>query len=467
MEVYDIELAELSDIKTEGGVIGTLILHPEYIMHSEYLKPEHFFGVENGCIYWAISELYKDGVTNIDTFNIQQKVNSKQSIQRTLENFNMQNIKESLELYAATARNTVEEYIMLTQTVLSWAMRRDLYRFSNRISMDCFKKDKSIEDLSNGVYDELDNITQKYVFQESSHTFGQDVKQLYAEVVNRRNPDGTYGIPSKFPSVNEYFTFERGELVVIQARYKEGKSFWVLNEVVHKLKNGVPTLVVDTEMQERLYYERLIAHLTKLPISAIKSGRMEYKENGESKFRPLTQDENDLIDYWNDWLEHQPFVVVNEPNITNEKLYSLCKMWKYKMGLEFVAFDYIKSNETDASDNYNILGAKCDFLKNRIANELDLAVLTACQLNREGKVADSDKINRYASVAIKVGNKSEELKMVDGEDCGNYFAKIYVNRIGKRMPEDDQNAYIDLYFDGARATLEECKVQHTPSDPFE
>ena len=95
--------------------------------------------------------------------------------------------------------------------------------------------------------------------------------------------------------------------------------------------------------------------------------------------------------------------------MTNEKLYSICKMLKYKIGLTFVVFDYIKSNETSTGDNYNVLGAKCDFLQNRIAGELDLAVLSACQLNRMGEVADSIKINQYLSVGIKWGQKTQEM----------------------------------------------------------
>ena len=46
-----------------------------------------------------------------------------------------------------------------------------------------------------------------------------------------------------------------------------------MNEVVHKLKNGVPCLVIDTEMQTRLYVERLLAHLSKVDIERIKSGK--------------------------------------------------------------------------------------------------------------------------------------------------------------------------------------------------
>ena len=135
------------------------------------------------------------------------------------------------------------------------------------------------------------------------------------------------------------------------------------------------------------------------------------------------------------------------------------------MGLTFVVFDYIKSNETSTSDNYNILGAKCDFLKNKIAGELDLAVLSACQLNRMGEVADSDKINRYLSVGIKWDYKTQEMIANDGMSCGNTYAKIYVNRLGQQMQPDDENDYIDFIFSGETMTIVEAE-QHEKSNKF-
>ena len=135
------------------------------------------------------------------------------------------------------------------------------------------------------------------------------------------------------------------------------------------------------------------------------------------------------------------------------------------MGLTFVVFDYIKSNATSTSDNYNILGAKCDFLKNKIAGELDLSVLSACQLNRSGEVADSDKINRYLSVGIKWDYKSQEMIAKDGMQCGNTYAKIYVNRLGEQMQEDDEDEYIDFVFSGDTMTIVEAN-QHTKDNSF-
>ena len=41
------DIAELSDIQSESGIIGTLINHPEFIEHSDFLQPRYFFQMDN------------------------------------------------------------------------------------------------------------------------------------------------------------------------------------------------------------------------------------------------------------------------------------------------------------------------------------------------------------------------------------------------------------------------------------
>lgn len=441
------DISELSDIQSESGVIGTLIYHPEFILHTNYLKAGYFYGVDNGCIYWAIQELAKDGIDNIDAYNLSTKLQSHPAVSRTIEKFNLPSVTESVELYKLTARHTIKEYKMLANVVVSLAFKREMIKSLNEMQLKCYDKTCGLEELNNTVYRNLDALTQKFIAAGESHTLGDEIDDIWGEIISRRTTDGEcYGIPSKYKAFNDYFTYEPGELVVIQAKYKQGKSVYLMNEVVHKLQSGIPTIVIDSEMPTRSYVERLIAHLSGIEIKRIKTGR-------------YSKDEENRIQYWIAWIRDQKFVHIYDPNLSNEKLYSICKMWKHRMGLAFVVYDYLKSNATDTGDNYNLLGAKADFLKNNIAGELDVAVLAACQLNRGGEVADSIKINRYLSVGIKWQLKTRNQILNDGEECGNACAKIYVNRIGPQMVEDDDNDYIDFMFDGAKMSITECE-QH-------
>ena len=444
---------DLYDNQAESGVISTLVYHPEFILHSDYLKAGYFYNQDNGCIYWAISELYKNGIDNIDAFNISNMLSSNKSVQKTIEKYNLPSIQEYIELCSEAARHTLEEYKLLAQTVVTLSYKRDLIRNMKEIANFCEDNTISLSDLSKKRNDILTKLDEKYIISDELQLFGEQIDDLWQEICDRRTDNEYYGIPSVFSILNPWFTYELTELIVIQAKYKEGKSVILMLEALHKLKNGIPTLYIDREMSERRFISRCIASLTGVDVKRVENGN-------------YNEEESKKVEDAKSWIKKQPFIYLYRPTISDEELYSICKILKYKIGLQFVVYDYLKSNETSSTDNYNILGAKCDFLKNKIAGELDLAVLTAAQLNRQGEVSDSIKINRYLSVGIKWFLKTREQIAKDGLECGNAGMKIYINRLGEQMPEDDEEAYIDFIFDGSKMMISEAK-QHDSSNDFD
>lgn len=439
------------DNNAESGVIATLVHHPDFIMQSESLKPAHFYNKENGCIYWAIGELYKKGIDHIDAFNIENMINTNPAVKRMVEKFNVKNMQEFIDLSSTVSRDTIEEYNLLVERVLEFAFKRDLNNLLLELSGDCYKQDINLEQLNNKVYKSLSNITEKFMSTSSIELFSDKVDTLWSEIEERRTDNGLFGIPSKFPSINKYFTYESTELVLLKARMKMGKSAFMMNEAIHKIKMNVPTVYFDTEMSDRLFFERMISNISGVDLKQIKSGF--YNEEESAKIEEAKA-----------WLKERPFVHLYNPQFSNEEIYAICNILKYKMNLQFVIFDYMKGNTIDSSALYNELGGRCDFLKNEVAGNLELAVLAACQLNRQNQVADSDKLERYASVSMMWRNKSSEEIILDGEECGNYRLNISLNRLGEQM---NDNEYIDFVFEGAKMRINETKKQHQiGQEPF-
>lgn len=447
------DVLELADNQAESGVISTLVYHPEFILHTDYLKPGYFFNQDNGCIYWSISELYKMGIDNIDAFNISNMLSSNKAVQHTINKYNLPSIQEYIDLCGETARHTLEEYKLLAQSVVTLSYKRDLVRGMKEIEKVCMDKSITLSELNKKRNEILQKLDEKYIVSDDIKLLGDEAEDLWNEICDRRTDTGFYGIPSVFKILSNWFTYEPSELVVIQAKYKQGKSVVMMLEALHKIKNGIPTLYVDREMSDRIFYERCLASLTGVDVKRIKNGR--YSGEEEEKIKKA-----------NIWMKKQPFVHVYRPDLSDEELYSMCKILKYKMGLQFVIDDYLKSNATSSSDNYNILGTRTDFLKNKIAGELNLAVLTAAQLNRQGEISDSLKINRYLSVGIKWFLKTQEQIANDGLQCGNAGMKIYINRLGEQQPEDDDSAYLDFIFDGNKMMISEAE-QHDSSNEFD
>lgn len=294
---------------------------------------------------------------------------SNDAVRHTTEKYNLPSMQEYIELCNVAARNTLSEYLLLVNRVVELSFKRDLNKALNEFQKDCFSG-LSLNELNTKVYDKLDRLTEKYITSEAVKMFSDIEDDLWNEICSRRTEEGVYGIPSKIAAVNDYFTYEPTELVLLKARMKKGKSAFMMNEAIHKIKQGIPTLYIDTEMSDRLFYERMLANLTGIEVTRIKNGR-------------YTEDEAERIAKARTWIRNQPFVHIYDPQMTDDTEYAICKVLKYKMGLKFVVHDYIKSNAADSSVQYNELGAKCDFLKNKVAGDLELSVLTGAQLNRQ------------------------------------------------------------------------------------
>ena len=136
---------------------------------------------------------------------------------------------------------------------------------------------------------------------------------------------------------------------------------------------------------------------------------------------------------------------------------------KRKCGCDVLFFDYLKpSSSTDAYGTYAELGNLTNVLKNRIAGDLDMAVVSACQASRNGGIADSVRIAQYSSAVIKMERK-DYADFKAAEEYGNYKFTVLYNRLGEQMQEGEQ--WIDANFYGNYAQFQKCK-QHQQEDIY-
>lgn len=447
------ELKDITDFQAEAGVVSTVIFHPEYVLHSPYLKETYFYDGSNGAMYWAVSELFKRNITNITAANIEQMFNNNSVIKNQIEKYNMPSFDEYIELAVMSKRDTVEEYLMLVDRVVELAFKRTFYVTTKDWERLCFRDDIHLSDMSNQVYQELNGLTTQFVTDGEIGTIGSVADSIWQETIERKERGESYGLPSFFPHWNEYFTYEKSELVVISSRMKNGKSWLALIEAMHKASNGVPTMIIDTEMSDSNWFFRAVAYLSGIRESRIKN-------------LDVSPTEREIIEQQISYLKTLPIYHVFDPLITNEQVYSLVAQKQIECGLGFLIYDYLKPSDNliEASKRSAELGAKTNFLKNRIAGGLNIPVLAFAQLNRNNEVADSDYIERYASVSVKWEKKSAEQIQADGPACGTHKMSVKLNRLGKcHMGEDD---YIDMKFVGDRPGIVEAK-QHTTENPYE
>ena len=317
----------------------------------------------------------------------------------------------------------------------------------------CCNEELALDDMSNSVYKELNNLTTRYVTDGEITTFGSKVKDIWQKIKEKKDRGESYGIPSFFPSVNEFFTYEETELVVIESRMKMGKSIICMIEALHKAMNGVPTFVQDSEMSDENWYIRVLSYLSGISTQRLKN-------------EALTKEEEDKVSEVNKYIESLPLYHNFDPYITKERFYSICAQKKIEMGLKFVVWDYIKCDDSilNSAERSAYMGGMTNFLKNQIAGDLKLSVLAFAQLNRGGEVAESDGIEKYCSVAVKWEKKTDEEIVNDGKECGTHKFVVKLNRLGKQHMSDTE--YLDMKFLQNKLGIVEA-TQHQSKSPFQ
>jgi len=434
------------DTISETGVIGTILMHPEFIYTSDYLKPNQFYNRELACIYHIIKGFSDKGLKEIDNFLIINEIEGNKSYKNIINEYS--NISNDLCAWLddlkLVGRVDIESYELISKKVVSNAFKRDSYIKLRELANGVLDSKEDINAINYKLQTDVTKFADDYIVNTNVQIIGENVDELWNLILSRRNDSGFAGIPSKFKGLNEYFTYENGELVVIGGRAKSGKSMFFLNEAIHKVENGVPTAIFDTEMSDERWIIRFLALKSGVEIKKIKNGN--YTANEEKSVLEAKE-----------WLKNKPLVHVYDTEWTKDKIYMTAKQLKQSMGLAFLIYDYIKVDNTSGENlkEHNVLGDMTNFLKNKVGGALDIPVMAGGQMSpKEQRLADSDKINRYASTIAYWIHKTKEEMINDGTDAGNCKLFIDYNRNGTQMEEDE---YLNFSFDGDKATIEQAK----------
>lgn len=438
---------EISSVDSEAGTIASLIHNPELYFYSEHLLPNHFTKKDNSLIYTAIKMLVEKGITTIDPYNIIECLKSSEATAAYADELSIDKLYEFIEMSDVLARRSVEEYKLLVANVLDAAFRRDTFQKLRDCQALCY--DRSEQNVEQKIYNIIDGVMTEFSTANEVPSYSEIVDDCWQEIVNRQN-SGYAGTPFKFPTLNEYVTIERGELVIFAAEAKQGKSMMLLNCAMDLLKQGKSVMYLDSELNTRMFTARVLSHLSGVEYKRIKSGM--YSEEEAARIQDALQ-----------WIKEQKFTHVYIPMFDQQSIYASIKKVQHTQGIDVLIVDYFKGKgDGDAFDSYQELGRFVDMVKNQICGDQNIAGIGAAQATSAGRVADSAKIGRNASTIILIQDKTPEEIEMDGPECGNKKMRVILNRNGMQHAAGE---YIDLQFNGNVISYEEAK-QHIPTNPY-
>ena len=440
------QIEEINAIESEGGIVATLMQHPEFVVYDEDLQPRHFINKENRYIFAAIRKLNNVGVTNVDAYNIMEILDGDSEARYC--SLTVDQINDIMSQSDILARATPEEYRMMSNKIKDAAFRRDTYQKLKECETYCF--DRNVDDIEHKVYETLDSVIMDYNATSDLKEY-KDVVDELTEKITRIHSGEYKPIEFPFERLNQYVLMEPGECICFAAPAKAGKSSILLTVLVYLLDKGYSVAYFDSEISSELFNKRLLAHLAKVPFGRIRTGT-------------YGQAEAEQIEYWKNWLKGTKFIHYYMPTLDSDDLWLQAKKAKHMIDMDVIIVDYLKANSKDdmAYSVYASLGRVSDTLKNKIAGEMNVCAVTAAQTTNTGRIADSAKIARNVSTVITITEKTPD--EIDPQNrYGTRKARVTYNRNGPQMTE---NEWIDMDFDGSLCKYAESENQHVELTPF-
>ena len=269
------------------------------------------------------------------------------------------------------------------------------------------------------------------------YKMGTDTEEVLAQ--RAEHPTQVPGLEVGWPQYDRYTNgAQPGDLIVLVAESKTGKSVTLTNWATKlAIRDRIPILYVDSEMNEREQEDRILANLTGIPHDEIVSGMYVLDTvNGTAS------EKMEKLKRAREALGMGEYYHIYMPHFTAEKVTALARKFQMQFGIKALFFDYIKIPSSMANfrdiQEYQALGFFTSALKD-LAGTLHIPVFSAAQANRDElggmnkdarHIGGSYRILQLASKLIFLVNKSDERIAKEGFDAGNQVLLIKYQRNG-------------------------------------
>lgn len=409
-------------LQVEKYVLSGLIRHPasfadieNFINESDFINDVHY------TIFCVFKETFNKG-EQIDKVLISQKCKNL-GITFKDQSIDIFNYVNSICLIPTSQAGLIEG----AKELLKLRIRREIEQTGDEIKKfanSC--AEKPIEE----IITESDKIyNSKICTYASENNKPEDITNNVIEIIEERgnNPIEDTGLTSPYANFNRlYGGIRPGNLYAWVSRPKHGKST-ILNDLAIKITSinkGCKALVLDTEMSTIDMKFRIASSLTGIPVWYLETGNWKKNNNLYQKF----EQSKDKIRALTNQVDH--LQVAGKPI---EEIVSIVKRWYFsKVGRGnqcVVVYDYIKlTGESDKNkQEYQLIGEKVNALK-ELCSELNIPILTACQLNRSAEngvddssaISQSDRLQWFASFVAIFRRKSVEEIADDGPEFGSH-----------------------------------------------
>jgi len=453
---------QLSDIGAERAVLAGLFTYglESYVEISDLLDHGSFGNQNNQVIYKCIEKVLQNEaevdlpaiLSAAEQLNLSDAINTRQELEYI---------------------NSLMEFPIKKDNVVYFAAQIKKYEFARKIKSLTSKISRDVESINGDEsIDDIIGIVENPIMEflredDSGHKperLGEGVEE-YLDFLMENKCD-QIGVPTNFARYDASIGggLRRKCVDLVSARPKVGKSVFADNVALNVANQGVPVLMLDTEMSKEDHLNRIIANLSGVPINEVATG--SFTDNDEK-----TISVKGAIDQ----IKDIPYTYISVAGAPFEQIMNSIKRWiMQEVGQDesgrtnecVVIYDYLKlmssSSITSNIQEYQALGFQITSLHN-LSVKYDFPCLSFVQLNRDGitrettdTVSGSDRLIWLCTSFSIFKVKSPEELAEDGPNAGNRKLVPVVCRHGPGM--EDGN-YINMRMLGEHACLNELRTR--------
>jgi replicative DNA helicase/5S rRNA maturation endonuclease (ribonuclease M5) len=287
-----------------------------------------------------------------------------------------------------------------------------------------YARDAPQEEVLAAVYKELDALTAVREKGSRLRKF-DDIMTDWWEWVNAP-PDQVRNIPTPWPELDDILAggLHPGRSYLFAGRPGGGKSLALTNFAAYAAERGHPGALFSVEMGSMEIASRVLAA----------GARAEY---GQVARRSIDDFNLGRISKYATEVQGIPLWVSDQAPITIDQIRAQARSLQRAGGLDFVAVDYVQLlRSTDPRLPRERQIAEISWGLKTMAKELDIAVISACQLNRGpakekraptiAELRESGALEQDSDVVILLHHN-----LIDGQPTGEVEFIVGKNRTGK------------------------------------
>jgi replicative DNA helicase len=372
-------------------LIGTLDSKPP-IERLEFLSPDSFFLVKHGIIFNAMQRLHSRG-EDIDNISVAEELKTMPGSNAALTALDEIGGSNYLVLLINTNPTALHAEVY-GHIVHRMALRRKLLEAASAIAKLANDKERDINEVFKEASLAVNDIASTDI--RATYTTHAEEAQALVEWLENGSPE-FIGMGLKDFDRAVGGGIQPAQLFVIGAVTKWGKTRVMMQWAINAARMGKRVLVVTREMTSQQMFRRILQMETTLQQPVL------------DKLDPASSADITLAKSYAEVAKKMHIIYDRDSATPSDIRASLKRVTNEHGTVDLVVIDYTQIMHPDqrirGQNRYAVVGDVMLGIKD-IARDMQVAILTAAQLNVDGSVYESQKIEQWSEVVVKMQNEA-------------------------------------------------------------